>query len=50
MIQKVLQPIRDFVDDIATFTADNWDIQLEHIEKLLLTIKKCGSTLTLKSG
>jgi hypothetical protein len=52
MIQKVLQPIRDFVenflDDMATFTDDNWDIHLKHIEALLQIIRKCGLTLTLK--
>jgi hypothetical protein len=54
MIQKVFLPIRDFeenfVDDIAAFTEDNWDIHLEHNETLLQTIKKCGLTLTLKKS
>lgn len=54
MLQKVLQPIRsfveNFVDDLATFTDEHWDTHLKHIDLLLQNIKKCGLTLNLKKS
>ena len=54
MIERVLQPIREFVssfvDDMAVCTETKWEDHIRHIPLFLLQIHKCGLTLTLKKS
>ena len=54
MIERVLQPVRDFVesfvDDMAVCSETTWEDHLRETREFFLLIRKSGLTLTLKKS